>query len=71
MNVRQLRKVLNAAEGHYRKDDRGDIADALAAFAANLLQRDDTETIAAFVSRVVKARKPTAPRTATNSRRKR
>lgn len=71
MNVGQLRKVLKTAEGHYRKDDRVDIADALSAFAANLLQGDDSKTVAAFVSRVEKARKPAAPRTAGKSRRNR
>jgi hypothetical protein len=71
MNIGQLRKVLRTAEGQYRADDRGDIANALSAFAANLLQGDDSKTVASFVSRVEKARKPATSRTTGTSRRKR
>ena len=71
MNLVQLRKVLRTAEGHYRGYGRGDIADALSLLATNLLKGDDSQSVAAFVSRVEKARTPAVARTAGKSRRKR
>jgi hypothetical protein len=71
MNMAQLRKVLRTAADHYLGDGRRDMADALSSFAANLLKGDDSQTVAAFVSRIKKARKPTGARTARKSSRKR
>lgn len=71
MNIGQLRKVLTTAEVHYRSDGKGQVADALSAFAANLLQGDDTKTVATFVKQIEKARKPATSRAAGASRRKR
>lgn len=62
MNIGQLRKVLKTAETHYRTDDRAEVADALSAFATNLLQGDDTKTVAAFVKEIEKARIPAISR---------
>jgi hypothetical protein len=63
MNVGQLRKVLKTAEDQYRNDKRGDIADALASFATNLLQVGDRKSVKAFVSTIEKARKTAAKQT--------
>ena len=71
MNLGQLRKVITAAEGHYRSDGRGDIADALSSFAANLLNGSSSQTVASVVSRIEKARKPPVARVTSKSGRKR
>ena len=71
MNLGQLRSVLQTAEAHYRGDGRADIADALSKFAANLLKGNDSQTVAAFVSSIEKARKPAIGRTAGKSSRRR
>jgi hypothetical protein len=71
MNIAQLRNVLKTAEVHYRSDGNREVADALSAFSANLLQGDGSKTVAAFVSRVEKARRPIVSRSAGKSRRKR
>lgn len=69
MKVGELRKVLEVAGGHYREDGRKAEADALSMFAANLLEGDAGSTVAAFVKRVEKARKPRpAARPRTRSR---
>ncbi len=56
MKVKQLREVFHVAARQYRKDRKEDIADALSAFAANLLREDDAGTVAALVTRVERAR---------------
>jgi hypothetical protein len=71
MNVGQLRNVLKAAEAHYRRDGKREVADALSVFAANLLQGDDSKTVSAFVREIEKARKPPTPRAPRSPRRKR
>ena len=58
MKISQLREVLGAVEGHYRRDGNQEVADALAAFTTNLLQEGGEMTVAAFVARVERARKP-------------
>ena len=60
MNIGQLRKVLKTAEVHYRSDGKGEFADALSAFAANLLNGDQDKTVASLVNRIQKARTPTS-----------
>lgn len=61
MNLGQLRKVLQTAEGQYRQDGRGDVADALSSFSSNLLRGNESVTVSAFVSRIEKARRPPVP----------
>ena len=61
MKVGQMRSVLKIAEEQYRGDGKIDVAEALSAVAANLLVGAQKETVTAFVKRVEKARKPTAP----------
>lgn len=63
MNLGQLRKVLRAAEGHYRAEGQEDVADGLRSFSANVLKGNDSETVSAFVGRVKRARKPSISRT--------
>jgi hypothetical protein len=58
VKVGELRKVLEVAGGHYREDGLKAEADALSMFAANLLEGEGESTVAAFVKRVEKARKP-------------
>jgi hypothetical protein len=58
LKISQLREVFRVAEGHYRRDGNLDSADALSSFSANLLRDDEAATVAAFVKRVEKARKP-------------
>jgi hypothetical protein len=55
MKVKALREVFNVAAKHCREDGKVVEAEALSAFAANLL-RDDRGTVASFVKRVEKAR---------------
>lgn len=71
MTLGELRKVLRTAEAHYRSDGRGEMADALSSLATDLIKGDDSQSVASFVSRVEKARKPTAPRTVNKGKRKR
>ncbi len=71
MNVGQFRKVLSLAGQHYRSDGKEEVADALSAFAANLLQVEDTKSVAAFVKQVENAKKPTTSRAGGAGRRKR
>lgn len=71
MNIGQLRKVLKTAETHYRTDDRVEVADALSAFAANLLQGNDTKSVAAFVKEIEKARTPETSRSRSARQRRR
>ncbi len=69
MKVGELRKVLEVTGLHYREDGRKAEADALSMFAANLLEKESDSTVAAFVKRVEKARKPRpAARSRTRSR---
>jgi hypothetical protein len=62
MNIGQLKKVLKVAAEQYR--DAGNLGAArnLSDLATNLLKDKDTETVAAFVKRVEKARNPPAPK---------
>ncbi len=62
MNIGQLKKVLKVVADHYRDAGRDDAARDLTALATNLLKDKDSETVAAFVKRVEKARKPPAPK---------
>lgn len=71
MNLGQLRSVLQTAEAHYRGDGRGDIADALSKFSTNLLKGSDSQTVAAFVGSVQKAKRPAVVRNAGRNSRKR
>jgi len=70
MNLGQLRNVLRTVEDQYRTDGRKDIADALSLFAANLLKGNDSQTVAAFASRIRKARKSAVARAANKKARK-
>jgi hypothetical protein len=71
VNLAQLRAVLKVTENQYKTRGENDVAEALSAFAANLLQEADTTTVSAFVSCVEKARKAAAAPARTNRRRKR
>jgi hypothetical protein len=71
MKLGQLRKVLKTAESHYRSDGRGDLADLLSTFTTNLLKGNDSQTVAAFVSGIQKARKSVVARTTARSGRER
>jgi len=71
MNLGQLRDVLRTAEVHYRQDGRGDVADALSVFTHNLLRGGDSQTVAAFVTGVEKARKAAGVRSSSGVKRKR
>ena len=71
MNIGQLRKVLKVAERHYRAIGNDEAAQALSSFAANLLRRLDSTTVAAFVSRVEQARQVSAAPGRTGRRRRR
>lgn len=71
MNLGQLRKVLRTAESHYRSDGRGEMADALSSLVTDLLNGNDSQSVASFVSRVEKAWKPPAPRSGNKGKRKR
>jgi len=62
MNVGQLKKVLKAASSQYQDAGKTEIAAGLSDLAANLLKDKDTETVAAFVKRVEKARNPPPPK---------
>jgi len=62
MNVGQLRKVLKVAGEQYRDAGHESVARALSELATNLLKDKDSETVAAFVKRVKKARNPPAPK---------
>jgi len=63
MNVGQLKKVLNVASDQYRDVGNADVARGLSDLATNLLKDKDSETVAAFVKRVEKARNPPPPKT--------
>lgn len=65
MNIGQLKKVLKVAAEHYRDAGNADVAGNLSELATNLLKDKDSETVAAFVKRVEKARNPPAPRAKT------
>ena len=54
MKVAELNAVLRVAAKHYRSDGQLETADALAGFAANLLQVNKDQTVAAFVRRASK-----------------
>ena len=71
MKLGELRKVLRTAESHYRSDGRGELADALALLATDLIKGDDSQSVASFVIRVEKARKPPSPRSGNKGKRKR
>lgn len=71
MNIGQLRAVLKVAERDYKNLGENRVAEALSAFAANLLQGSDKTTVSAFVSRVEKARKAAAAPAPTKRQRKR
>jgi hypothetical protein len=71
MNIGQLRKVLEVAERHYREGGEYEAAQALSSFAANLLKGSDSTTVAAFVSRVEKARQASTAPARTNRCRRR
>lgn len=60
MNIGQLKKVLKVASEQYREAGDADAARGLSDLAANLLKDKDSETVAAFVKRVEKARNPPA-----------
>lgn len=60
MNVGQLKNVLRVAAQQYREAGDADTARALSDLVANLLKDNDSETVAAFVKRVEKARNPPA-----------
>ena len=62
MNIGQLKKVLEAAASQYRDAGNAEVAGNLSDLATNLLKDSDTETVAAFVKRVEKARNPPAPK---------
>ena len=62
MNIGQLKKVLKAAANQYRDAGNAEVAGNLSDLATNLLKDKDTETVAAFVKRVEKARNPPAPK---------
>ena len=70
MNIGQLKEVLNIAANQYREAGNAEVATGLAALAANLLKAKDTETVAAFVKRVEKARNPPAPKARAARKRK-
>ena len=70
MNIGQLKKVLKVAAEHYRDAGDPEAARNLSDLAANLLKDKDTETVAAFVKRVDKARNPPAPKAKTPKARK-
>jgi hypothetical protein len=71
MNVAQLREVLETVEAHYRKDRRVEIADALSAFAKNLLRDNDNLTVQRLVNRIEAARKPSKSKLRGSASRKR
>ena len=60
MNIGQLKKVLQTAAELQRDAGNEDAARDLTALATNLLKDKDSETVAAFVKRVEKARNPPA-----------
>ncbi|MFN3746245.1 MAG: hypothetical protein ACK4TL_16210 [Hyphomicrobiaceae bacterium] len=62
MNIGQLKNVLRVAAQQYREAGDADTARALSDLATNLLKDKDSETVAAFVKRVEKARNPPAPK---------
>ena len=69
MNIGQLKKVLKIAAAHYRDAGNSDAAGDLTTLATNLLKDRDNETVAAFVKRVVEARRPPAGRQKRGTRR--
>jgi len=62
MNIGQLKKVLKAAANQYRDAGNAEVAGNLSDLATNLLKDRDTETVAAFVKRIEKARNTPAPK---------
>lgn len=62
MNIGQLKKVLKAAADQYREAGNAEISSGLSDLATNLLKDKDTETVAAFVRRIERARNPPAPK---------
>jgi hypothetical protein len=62
MKIGQLKNVLRVAAQQYREAGDADTARALSDLATNLLKDKDSETVAAFVKRVEKARNPPAPK---------
>ena len=57
MKVKQLCEVFQVAETQWRHDGKTDAADALSAFATNLLKDNKDASVADFVKRVEKAKK--------------
>lgn len=62
MNIGQLKMVLKTAAELQREAGNDEVARDLTALAANLLKDNESETVAAFVKRVEKARSPPAPK---------
>ncbi len=62
MNIGQLKKILKVAARQYSEAGNADVARSLSNVAANLLKDNESETVAAFVRRVEKARSPPAPK---------
>lgn len=70
MNIGQLKKVLKAAANQYRDAGNTEVAGNLSDLATNLLKDKESETVAAFVKRVEKARTPSVPKAKTPRARK-
>ncbi len=70
MNIGQLKKVLKAAAEQYSDAGKVDVARGLSDVATNLLNDKDSESVAAFVKRVEKARNPPAPKVKAPRKRK-
>lgn len=70
MNIGQLKKVLKAAANQYRDAGKVEVAGNLSDLATNLLKDKDSESVAAFVKRVEKARNPAAPKAKASKARK-
>jgi hypothetical protein len=73
LKVNDLREVFIVAARHYREDGKVETAEALSAFAANLLRANDDSTVAALVKRIEEGKKPARPavRRSTKSQRSR
>jgi hypothetical protein len=70
MNIGQLKKVLKVAAEQYSNAGKADVARGLSDVATNLLNENDSESVAAFVKRVEKARNPSAPKVKVPRKRK-
>ena len=57
LKIKELREVLGVAARHCRNDGRPEAADALLAFATNLLAGDGDSTVSALVKQIERARK--------------